>query len=60
MVISAGYLKDFGLDPVQFSAECMGTLLRSLVGSQHFTLPKVKLNVYIFSFKTNYILCIFI
>ena len=43
-VFNAGYLKDFRLGPVQISAKLMGTIPRSLVGSQYLIPTEVKLN----------------
>ena len=41
-VINAGYLKDFKLGSVQFKAEFMSTFPKPTVGSQYYTLTKVK------------------
>ena len=43
-VVSVGYLKEFSLGPVQFSAEFMSTFPKSTVGPQYFTFTEVKPN----------------
>lgn len=42
--VCVGYLKEFSLGPVQFSAKFMDTFSKSIVGSQYFTLIEITFN----------------